>query len=29
MFLSALIMIWLGTAALIAAVAVYEYNFGS
>ena len=29
MLLSALIVLWLGTAALMAAVAVYDYNFGS
>jgi hypothetical protein len=28
MLLSALIVIWLGTAALMAAVKVYDFNFG-
>jgi len=28
MLLGALIVLWLGTAVLTAAVAVYEFNFG-
>jgi hypothetical protein len=28
MLLSALIVFWLGTAAFMAAVKVYDYNFG-